>query len=411
MKEYIAKRSRTAVGTNDIIAIAALAKADKEQGNSIINASIGTFLTEEKTLGGSDVIQEALSKHITEKLGYPSVYGSPDYEKGVLNFLFGDKEEALKKEYSVFFGATLGGTGACSIAFNLFVDEDKDVLLPDIMWSNYTLIAKKAGICFKTYHLYNDQGGFNLADLKAKIEAELKTNGRTLVVINDPCENPTGYCLTRKEYDDLFMMLNEESRHGYLSVLFDIAYASFYDVKDEPFALYDKLLEKNEFLPLLAFSCSKVYGLYGLRLGALIGLCPDESNKKNLSLAFGAQARGVYSVPVGAALEAVGKALNDTSKRGELLHEIAANKEALAKRSASVLKDLDAAKIPYYPYKAGFFISIKVKDAFALYERMKSKHMYIVPMDTTTVRLALSGMTIEEGHQLVKALQEEIQHD
>jgi aromatic-amino-acid transaminase len=411
MKEYIAKRSRTSVGSNDIIAIAALAKADKEKGNSIINASIGTFLTEEKTLGGSLVIQEALKDHVTEKLGYPSVYGSPDYEKGVMNFLFGDKEEAIRQQNYVFFGATLGGTGACSIAFNLFVDEGKDVLLPDIMWSNYTLIAAKAGIQDKTYHLYNEQGGFNLADLKAKIEAELKTNGRTLVVINDPCENPTGYCLTRKEYDALFDMLNEESRHGYLTVLFDIAYASFYDVKDEPFALFDKLLEKNEFLPLLAFSCSKVYGLYGLRLGALIALCPDESNRQELSLAFGAQARGVYSVPVGAALEAVAKALNDPSKRDELTREIAANKDALARRSVAVLKDLDAAKIPYYPYKSGFFISLKVNDAFALYERMKAKHMYIVPMDSKTVRLALSGMTMEEGHQLVAALKEEIQHD
>jgi aromatic-amino-acid transaminase len=411
MKEYIAKRSRTSVGSNDIIAIAALAKADKEKGNSIINASIGTFLTEEKTLGGSLVIQEALKDHVTEKLGYPSVYGSPDYEKGVMNFLFGDKEEAIRQQNHVFFGATLGGTGACSIAFNLFVDEGKDVLLPDIMWSNYTLIAAKAGIQDKTYHLYNEQGGFNLADLKAKIEAELKTNGRTLVVINDPCENPTGYCLTRKEYDALFDMLNEESRHGYLAVLFDIAYASFYDVKDEPFALFDKLLEKNEFLPLLAFSCSKVYGLYGLRLGALIALCPDESNRQELSLAFGAQARGVYSVPVGAALEAVAKALNDPSKRDELTREIAANKDALARRSVAVLKDLDAAKIPYYPYKSGFFISLKVNDAFALYERMKAKHMYIVPMDSKTVRLALSGMTMEEGHQLVAALKEEIQHD
>ena len=56
MKEYVAKRSRKGVPMTDIIAINGMAKKDAAAGNKVINASIGTFLDEDKKLGSIKLI-------------------------------------------------------------------------------------------------------------------------------------------------------------------------------------------------------------------------------------------------------------------------------------------------------------------------------------------------------------------
>ena len=73
MKNPVAKRSAVGISKNDIIAINAEAKKREQEGVKVINASIGTFLTEEKKVGSVSLMKEGLSSHITEQLGYPSV--------------------------------------------------------------------------------------------------------------------------------------------------------------------------------------------------------------------------------------------------------------------------------------------------------------------------------------------------
>ena len=143
---HIAKRSAAPVSKTDILAIGARAKADAAKGNKVINASIGTFYDDDKKMGEVPLIKKALSENVPSSLGYPSVYGDPNYLKGVRSFMFGEKEKEIDAIYKIFGGATLGGTGALSIAFNIFLEEGETVLLPSVMWTNYKLIAKKAGL-------------------------------------------------------------------------------------------------------------------------------------------------------------------------------------------------------------------------------------------------------------------------
>jgi len=159
---------------------------------------------------------------------------------------------------------------------------------------------------------------------------------------------------------------------------------------------------------LVVFSCSKVFSMYGLRCGALIALCPDETNRKEIHEAFLAQARGVYSVPVGSVLYAVSFALNDPSKKDELAEEIKETSSLLEKRSSVMISLLDQVQIRHYPYVGGFFITLITKNAFSLFERLKKKHIYTVPMDDNHLRLALSGLSIPDVNALVQELKKEI---
>ncbi len=406
MKEAVAGRSKMKVAKNDIIAISNLARLDKAKGNTIINGSIGVFLNEDGSLGQIRTIDDALKEHICDRLGYPASIGDKEYLEAVEHWVFEENYSRIHGLYHVFTGASLGGTGAISNAFNVFLDEGESVLLPNIMWNNYKLLAKKAKAKRELYDLFDDKGGFNVSSLQEHISSSLTRDGRVLAVINDPCENPTGYCLSEEEYDALFTMLNEEGKKGKLIVLFDIAYLSYYALPGSKCKLIDKLAEaKPSFLPLIAFSCSKVFALYGMRLGALLALASNAEEREDISSAYGAQARGTYSCPVGASGYAVSLAMGDPSKKEALLKEIQANKEVLRVRGEILLKELDKAKIEHYPYRSGFFLTIKVaRNAEEVYEALRAKHIYIVPLNEHDMRIALSGLNEEECVKLVREL-------
>lgn len=402
----MAGRSKMKVAKNDIIAISNLARLDKAKGNTVINGSIGVFLNEDGSLGKIRTIDDALKEHICDRLGYPASVGDKEYLDAVERWVFEENHSRIHELYRVFTGASLGGTGAISNAFNVFLDEGESVLLPNIMWNNYKLLAKKAKAKRELYDLFDSNGGFNLSSLREHISSSLERDGRVLAIINDPCENPTGYCLSEEEYDALFTMLNEEGKKGKLVVLFDIAYLSYHAVPGSKCKLIDKLAEaKPNFLPLIAFSCSKVFALYGMRLGALLALASNEEEREDISSAYGAQARGTYSCPVGASGYAVSLAMGDPDKKEALLKEIQANKEALRVRGEILLKELDKAKIEHYSYRSGFFLTIKVTgNAEDVYESLKAQHIYIVPLNEHDMRIALSGLNEEECVKLVREL-------
>ncbi len=409
MKDYVAQRSRQAVSKTDILAINNEANADRAKGNKVINASTGVFLEEDYKLGHVELISESLSNHINDKLSYSGVYGDLGYLPSVMSFIFKDREKDIYKYYYPFIGATLGGTGALSIAFHLFQDEEESVLLPDIMWTNYMLVAKKAKLYVGKYPMFNEEGNFDIDGVRDSILEAKKTHHRVLLVINDPCHNPTGYCLSKEEYDKLFDILDEEGKDCELSVVFDIAYSSFYYIENSKWPLLDKLLEKkHEFLPLIAFSCSKVFGLYGLRVGALIALASQENAKEEIKRAFGAQARGTYSVPNSAAQYCVSQVLSDKDKVEELEKQIFKNTLELSRRSKVLMESLERNHIEHYPYRCGFFVTLKIEEAERVASEMKEKHMYVVPITEHSIRLAISGMTESEIVELVDELKKHI---
>lgn len=407
MRNAVCLRSRHGVSKTDIIRINGMAKKDKSKGNKVINASIGTYLDDNRQVGSVSLITESLKENITAELGYPSVFGNHDYLDGVMDFVFEEYRKDIEENYHVFIGSTMGGTGACSIAFHLFLEEGEEVLLPSVMWTNYKLIARKAESTYRIYEAFDDKGGINLASIEETIKASFKEHEHTIFVLNDPCQNPTGYCLTNEEYDALFDIFERCSSLGQLTVLFDIAYMAFYQSANGKCPLVEKLSKGNfHFLPLIAFSCSKVFGLYGLRLGALIALSSSEEEKAEIERAFGAEARGTYSVPVGTAQAAVAKILHNDSKKEELYAEVKKNSDIVFQRGRSLVKALDEANIAYYPYKCGFFVTLKIENAYEIFEKLKEKHIYVVPMGDNMIRIALSGMTETECLELVQAFKE-----
>lgn len=407
MSRYIAKRAEGSVSSSDILKISAEARADKASGYKVIDGSIGTFLNEDKSLGGIKEIRDSLTKHVTDDLSYPPILGFQEYKDAILKWLFKDEYEKAMKDFVIPFSATIGGTGACSISFNIFLDKGEKVLLPDFMWGNYKLIASLAGDGYATYPLYNEKGGFGIQGLKTAIDELAQEQNHVLLVINDPCQNPTGYCLKDKEYDELFEMLQEEGKKTTLTVLFDIAYLDFEPCRAPLHPLFSHAFKKgNSFLPCFAFSCSKTFGIYGLRAGALFALCDGEEEAKELLSSISSQARGIYSCPDGPALHAVAQAVNNPEKAEKLRQGIRYNAETLSKRGSLLKAALKENNIAYLPFDEGFFLTIKVEGAFKITEALKEEHIFLVPLDDNYIRIALSGLSEEEIKVLARKIKE-----
>ncbi|MBR4274665.1 MAG: aminotransferase class I/II-fold pyridoxal phosphate-dependent enzyme, partial [Bacilli bacterium] len=88
------------------------------------------------------------------------------------------------------------------------------------------------------------------------------------------------------------------------------------------------------------------------------------------------------------------------------IDEISVNKMALVERGNYLTSLLDEAGIKHYPYKSGFFLTLKVDNAVATFDALALKHFYVVPIDEDKVRIALSGITKSECLDLVNALKE-----
>ena len=58
-----------------------------------------------------------------------------------------------------------------------------------------------------TYALF-EEDHFNLTSLKQVCRQVMEKQQKLLIVINDPCHNPTGYSLSKEEWQEVVAFLN-----------------------------------------------------------------------------------------------------------------------------------------------------------------------------------------------------------
>ena len=274
------------------------------------------------------------------------------------------------------------------------------------MWGNYKLIAKKAGLKTDTYQLFNSEGNFNITNLCTKIEEYSNTQSNILIVLNDPCQNPTGYSLSNEEHLRLIKKLNKLSEKVNITVIYDIAYLD-YDGNNRELHKIFKNIFNNEikFLPVFAASCSKVFGMYGFRVGAFFTFVKDEELASNITAAIESQIRGTYSSPNGPALSCLANALlgDEVDKLSDQIYN---NTLTLKERTTYFINKLESANIKHLPYKSGFFVCLPCSDAYDVCEKLKEQHTYLIPIADDIVRIAVCSLNIEEIDELVTVLKE-----
>lgn len=402
---FINKDSKNKKLKNNILALGSEAAKAKKADDSVINATSGMLKNEDGSLYEFSCVANAIKAlNINEKFAYTDSAGTPRYSEAVLLSIFGKYLKDIKKDCYLDVLPTPGGTGALSLAFTNYANKDETVLLPNHMWENYLTMAQEIGFNTDTYRLFNDDGLFGIGDLNSKVNNLKASQNRIMILINDPCENPTGFCMKDRDYDALINIARENPNDSFI-YLIDVAYFDFYNVNPDIIrSRYAKFKDlPSNALALFVFSGSKSFGLYGLRIGALVALSKDEEEIKLFKEASGFSSRAKWSCASSLGMSIIEKLVLNEEYRSSYEEELKSVCSMLEKRSVAFLKSAQEVGLNYLPYERGFFICIPYENPEKLMHALHEDKVHLI-CTKSCVRIALCGINKEEATRLPKII-------
>jgi len=388
---------------DNVFKITKLAKAAKAEGKDVIDATIGTLRNEDGSLAVNKIVYENLEKiSDTDKASYASqIIGNQDYLDAVKDWVLQDKCQNM---YCAL-NATAGGTGAITSVIFSTLKAGETFLYPDTGWGNYKIIADTLGLNKQNYEMFKDDS-FNTESLRNNAEDILIKQGHLTLIINDPCQNPTGYSLSYKEWEETVNILNELSSLGTIVLINDIAYIDYSRDLEHSRDYLDCFKKLNEnVLVAVAFSCSKTMSAYGQRTGADIILSNNKAATEELGNALERYSRSTWSNINNAFMINFAEVMNN--HKDEFLKENRQMTEMLNKRAELFIKQAEDCSLPVYPYKDGFFVTVKVdnetRDQY--HEALLNKDIYTIKVNKG-IRVALCSLSLDKCNNLAYKLKE-----
>lgn len=395
---FINKGSENKKLKNNILALANVAVEAKKLDSSVINSTTGMMKNEDGSLYEFSCVEKVMKTLTTsEKFAYANSSGSPAYKKAVLVALFGKYLEDIQKDCFLECIPTPGGTGALNLAFTNYVDKGETVLLPNHMWENYLNYAADMGFNTDTYSLFNDAGKFDIDDLNKRVNILKEKQDRVLILINDPCENPTGFCMEDKDYDNL-LDISKKNKDTNFIYLIDVAYYDFYNTDPNIIkSRYAKFKDlPSNALALFVFSGSKSFGLYGLRIGALVALSRDEQEITTFKNASTFSCRAKWSAASTLGISVIKKLILNEEYAASYQAEIKEVCAMLEKRSVAFLNAAKVVGLKTLPYERGFFICVPCDNPEELMNALHEDGLHAI-CTKSCLRIALCAINKKEA--------------
>lgn len=407
----LAKRSIVKEDKSNIITLGAIAKEMKKEDPTVVNATIGMLYDEEGKLFTFKSVDFALSSLTSdEKYSYASTPGPDSYHEALKRWIFKDHYDEFMKESNVAVMATPGGSGAISNTFSNYLNDNDKVLIPNYMWGNYKQFAYENHADYLTYDLFDEESNFNLKDIKNKMLQLKQQQGRIVLVVNDPCHNPTGYTMKDSEWKELIKIINEVSSDSTpVILLHDMAYIDYdyrgFEATRNNICLY-KNLNKSA-LVILAFSGSKTLALYGLRVGAMIAISADKEAIEDFKKANKFSSRAKWSNTTNLGMNIVSKIFLNDDLRNQFELELEYSRKILLKRANTFISLANENGLKTLPFVCGFFITIPCDNPQKVYEKLVEQKIHIIPMDKV-IRVTIAAITLDECKKLPKLIKEAI---
>lgn len=372
---------------------------------NVVDVTLGALCGEDGKLTIFDSVSEVY-KNLNDMDIAPyaeSFIGDSDYLKEMKSWVLGEHED----KFNVGALATPGGSGSVSSTFKNILDPGQTVLIPSIGWVSYKIMAMEHDLKVETYELFNEKDGFNTKDFKEKATKIMRSQGKVLAVINDPCHNPTGYSMSKSEWESVVNLMNDLSKDGNFILLNDVAYIDYsvrgYRESRKYMETFVNLSPKN--LVVFAFSCSKTLTKYGLRVGGSVFISSEKKNIDDYMRANEFTCRGIWSnIPKGG-MKLFSKIQCDKILRGKLTEERESYIKLLKKRSKIFLEEAIEVGLEVYPYKEGFFITLKIESEKIKENLEKLNKENIYPIEVAHgIRIAICGSPIKKLKGLAKQM-------
>ncbi len=380
------------------VAAAARTRTAQVGAENVINASIGQLFDEEGAFWALPTPARILRTLDDEALcRYAPLSGTPALVDHVLKRV--PVPDGLHSQVI----ATPGGAGALHLILYNYSNIGDAVLAGLPCWGPYNTIANEIGRRIKTHPFFTDEGTFHVETFLEGMGELLHSQGRAIGIINSPAQNPSGYSLTDAEWSAVAEGLKVLGKNGDpIVLLLDTAYLEFAQEPDEArqFLKHFKDLPQNV-LVTVAWSGSKAYTLYGLRLGAAMAISQDPALVQEFKDSGTFTARGTWSNSPRAGMSLLQQIEAHPDLNAALERERAEMRAILSQR-AQLLND--SAQLDRLPFSSGFFTVLKHPDPVNAAKRLQEENIFVVPM-YGGVRIALSSVPSAKIAQLAKALE------
>ncbi len=316
---------------------------------------------------------------------YVAPVGNAGFNQCMERLVFGDGHAALTAGRIRTMQAP-GGCGALRVGAELIklAVPDATVYVSTPTWANHVPLLTGSGIKLERYPYYDAAtGGVNFS---AMLESLDRLPQRSVVLLHASCHNPTGADLSEAQWQELLALVK---KRGLLPFI-DMAYQGLgTGIAEDAFGVRLFAAELPE--GIVAVSCSKNFGLYRERTGALHVVSQNTQSADAILSQLVRIARTIYSMPPDHGAAIVQEVLSNDALRTAWIDEVG----AMRTRITSLRTDLVARLAKAYPQRDFSFIErqrgmfsflgVSVDQVHALRER---HHVYM----TDDSRINIAGL-------------------
>ena len=276
--------------------------------------------------------EQRLLEQQTSK-SYVGGHGDAAFGRLIGELVLGSDSSLLSNQRA---GATQtpGGTGALRLAAE-FIEHclpGRGIWLSDPTWPIHETIFAGAGLKVSHYPYVGTDNRLNVAGMLAALEVAPKGD---VVLLHACCHNPTGFDLSQ---DDWRAVLDVVRRRELLPLI-DFAYQGFGDgLEEDAWAVRLFAAELPELL--ITSSCSKNFGLYRDRTGALLVCSHDAEKLLDVRSQLALLARNLWSTPPDHGAAVVAQILGDADLKRLWVEEVDAMRQRIAELRVGLVEAL-----------------------------------------------------------------------
>jgi aspartate aminotransferase len=256
-----------------------------------VDLGVGVYKTEAGETPVLTSVIEAQNRVIAaeQTKAYQGPAGNEGFNQAIQQLIL-SADETLQQR-----AATLqspGGCGALRLGAELIkaINPEATIWVSTPTWANHIPLLGSAGLKLKEYPYYDPAA--QAVNFDAMMAALKTVPAGDIVLLHGCCHNPCGTDLTIEQWQQVADLAQERGFTPFV----DLAYQGFGDGIEEDAAGL-RLLAKQLPEMLIASSCSKNFGLYRDRVGAITVVSATAEASNNARSHLMKVARGIYSMP------------------------------------------------------------------------------------------------------------------
>ena len=411
MKSMVAYNGREIPKEDKVFAACAKAQdaISKFGPDEVINATVGALYDD----SGQLIVLSSVDKLMKELepadyAAYAPIAGTPEFRKAMLKAALGSYEP---KSYTCVVG-TPGGTAAIRNAVANYSCPGDRILTHNWHWAPYKTVAAELYRGIEHFEMFDEEGRFNTADFDYKVRKLTRNQEHLVIILNTPANNPTGYSLTPDDWYAVKKTLDEVPLEKKIALVLDVAYIDFAGEPDEVrkfLGVVDNL--RSNILPVIAYSASKTFTLYGARCAAMICLAHSPEVAEEFGRVNSFSSRASWSNPPRAPQEVITRIYSDERLLAEVEAERAMARDMLLARGRAFEEEAAKCGLKTVPFSAGYFVTIPCDDPDGVCDKLNEKNVFLIPFENG-VRASVAASSEEKCRRLpalIKAAMEELQ--